>query len=563
MTESGWVSRRQRSEVATDLHQAEEAQPSGGQPREPVKELLLGDEAVALAAIHSGIAGAYAYPGTPSTEIFEYIEERAKEHNIQAYWTANEKVAYEQAVGMSYAGQRVIVSMKHVGLNVALDAFMSSALVGVHGALVVVVADDPGMASSQNEQDTRVLVRFALLPCFEPSNQQEAYDMTREAFEYSEAVKLPVVVRMVTHLAHSRAVVTPAPPRPQNPHLDKTRDRETFTLLPMNARKDYVRLTRQQADLLKRSEESPWNRVDTGNGGRIGVITCGTTWNYVAEAFCGAIPYPCLRIGMYPVPAEKVRQFIEGLDQVFVVEEGYPVVEELLRSVGQTSKTIHGRLDGTFPRTGELSPTNVGKGFGLPPPITMLPTLNPLPGRPPGFCVGCPHGDSFLTIKEAISDMPDATLFSDIGCYTLGYYPPYEAVDACLEMGASIGMAVGAAHAGMKPAIAIIGDSTFSHSGLPSLLSAVKEGVNVKVFILDNGSVAMTGNQTTIAEGDKLVRMVEGLGVDPARVHVLNPNMKKMDENVRLIREELAKPGVSVIISRRLCVQHKRRNLGE
>jgi indolepyruvate ferredoxin oxidoreductase alpha subunit len=562
MTDVGWVARRQRSPEGTELEQAAEAEPRVGS-REPVRELLLGDEAIALAAIHAGISGAYAYPGTPSTEIFEYIEERAKQHDITAWWTSNEKVAFEQAMGMCYAGKRVIVSMKHVGLNVAMDPFMSSGLTGVHGALVVVVADDPGMNSSQNEQDSRVLARFALLPCFEPSNQQEAYDMTREAFDYSESIKLPVVIRMVTHLAHSRAPVTPAPPEPKNKLLEKAKDRMKFTLLPMNARKDYVRLCDQQKDLVKRSEECQWNRLYAGTG-TIGVIACGTAWNYVAEAFHGNIPYPCLRIGMYPLPTEKVRRFVEGLDQVFVVEEGYPVIEELLRSVGQIpGKTIHGRLDGTFPRTGELTPTNVGTGFGLTVPLTMVSTLRPLPGRPPGFCVGCPHGDSFLTIKEAVSDMGDATLFSDIGCYTLGYYPPYDAVDACLEMGASIGMAVGAAHAGMKPAIAIIGDSTFSHSGLPSLLSAVREGVDVKVFIFDNGSVAMTGNQISVADGDKLVKMVEGLGVNPTQVRVMTPNMKKMDENVRLIREELAKPGVSVIISRRMCVQHKRKNLSE
>ena len=524
------------------------------------KELLLGDEAVALAAIDAGISGAYSYPGTPATEIFEFIAKYSEEKDIHAFWSSNEKVAYESALGMSFAGKRSIVSMKHVGLNVAADAFVNSAITGVHGGLVLVVADDPGMHSSQNEQDSRYLAHFALIPCLEPSNQQEAYEMTRYAFDLSEEQRLPVMIRLVTRLAHSRADVIPQQSCEQKP-LDKTENTECFTLLPSNARVQYKKLTEKQPALLKLSENSDYNILNLSPSDKTkGIITNSVAYNYLREVFDGNVPFPVLRIGFYPIPSRKIRKFIESTDEVIVFEEGYPYIEEQIRGVACSKlEKIRGKLDGFFPRTGETTPAIAAEGFGLSPLNSVSSTIEDIPNRPPALCNGCPHIDAFFDIKEAVKNYEQPALFSDIGCYTLGFYPPYNAIESCVDMGASVSMSIGAAHAGMFPVICTIGDSTFAHSGMTGLLTAAKENLNMNVIILDNDTVAMTGTQETMATGDDLVKIILGLGIAPEHVNVFVPLAKHRKDNVKLLREEIEYPGLSVLISKRACVHIARK----
>jgi indolepyruvate ferredoxin oxidoreductase, alpha subunit len=524
---------------------------------------LLGDEAVALAAIHAGLSGAFSYPGTPATEIFEFVHQEchkgppAREGGVHCVWSANEKVAYEEALGMSYAGRRALISFKHVGLNVAADPFMNSAVTGVTGGVVVAVADDPGMHSSQDEQDSRVYAGFALIPCLEPSSGQQAYDMTRDAFDLSEELGLPIMLRLVTRLAHSRSGVATGERRPPNP-LTPSTSFTSWTLLPSNARKGYDLLTGKQPDLVRRSESSPWNTLHLEGKGRLGVIASGIAYNYFMECFADgqrqAPPY--LRLGMYPIPTALVAKLCDAVDEVLVLEEGYPVIENALRGLldAPRGKKIHGRLDGRVPRTGELSPDNVRAALELPALAHQGGSVLPLPGRPPCLCDGCPHIDSYNVIKVILDAQPLARVFSDIGCYTLGAYSPYNAAHSCVCMGASISMAMGAAAAGMHPVLATIGESTFIHSGMTPLIGAAKENLNMVVFILDNATVAMTGGQESMASGEHLIQVIKGLGVNPEHLHVMRAHRKDHDANVELVKREIAYPGLSVIIPTRECV---------
>ncbi len=518
------------------------------------REILLGDEAVGLGAIHAGISGVYAYPGTPSTEIFEFVDRRTKRRgDVHAFWSTNEKVAYEEALGMSWAGKRALVCMKHVGLNVAADAFMNSAVTGTNGGLVLAVADDPGMHSSQNEQDSRYFAQFALIPCFEPRNQQESYDMMREAFDLSEELSLPVMLRLVTRLAHSRSAVETAEPRAQNP-LSPAKDIRKWTLLPSNARVQYKHLTDKQPELLRRAETSVHNRLELR--GRRGVLCCGIAENYLRENLEADHDLSILSLRQYPVPAEKIRELVAAVDELLVLEDGYPLLENMVRGLfGLHGVTVKGRMTGELPRTGELNPDLVREALGLPDLPTAQRQTTDLAGRPPALCKGCPHTDSFRALNAALSDFESPQVFSDIGCYTLAALPPLEAIHSCVAMGASIGMAAGAAHAGYAPAVAAIGDSTFSHGGITPLLSAVQQHLNLNVLILDNDTVGMTGTQRSMSTGRTLDELVRGTGVDPAHIRVIEPTPKNHDDNVRVMREELAFDGPSVIIARRSCLE--------
>lgn len=521
-------------------------------------ELLLGDEAVGLAAIHAGISGVFSYPGTPATEIFEFIERQAKHRpGIAASWSANEKVAYEEALGMSFVGKRSLVSMKHVGLNVAADPFMSSALTGANGALVLAVADDPGMHSSQNEQDSRFYGDFACVPGFEPSTQQEAYDMTREAFRLSERLSLPVIVRLVTRLSHSRANVVTADPSQPDPTIPSRGESRDWTLLPVNARRRYRRLLELQPKLIDYSEKSAFNRL-TLNGPR-GILTTGLAHNYVREVIGASPSCSVLKIGVYPVPTELVRRLVDHCDEILVIEEGHPYVESQLRGLlGVPGKAIRGKRDGTLPRDGEMTADVVRRALGVEVRET-LEAVDDLPARPPALCQGCPHCDTFRAIKDAVGGEVEPILFSDIGCYTLGALPPYQAVQSCVDMGASIGMAHGAAKAGAHPVICTIGDSTFTHSGMTPLIGAAHENANITVIVLDNATVAMTGGQDVFVSGETLVELIRGLGVDPGHLHHIRPHAKFHDEQVELIRREIAHRGLSVIVASRPCIHTRRK----
>lgn len=527
------------------------------------KKLLLGDEAIALGAIHAGISGVYAYPGTPSTEITEFIQNNplAKERKLHSTWCTNEKTAMEAALGMSYAGKRALVCMKHVGMNVAADAFVNSAITGVNGGLVVLAADDPSMHSSQNEQDSRFYGKFAMIPMLEPSSQQEAYDMMDYAYTLSEKLKLPVLMRVVTRLAHSRAGVEVADIREEN-QLNPDHERAHWVLLPGNARKQYLDLVKKQEKLEEASSKSPYNYLEGLNPEydyESGVIACGIGYNYVKEADTDSCHIPVLKVSQYPLPAEEIRTMADRCGYVLVVEDGQPFVEEQVKAILSSDYEVKGRLTETLPRTGELTPDNVGEaiGWGIKRPFGKPQVVMP---RPPALCQGCGHRDVYDALNKVAAEYPDARIFGDIGCYTLGALPPFRAIDSCVDMGASITMAKGASDAGVFPAIAVIGDSTFTHSGMTGLLDAVNDHANITVVISDNLTTAMTGGQDS-AGTNKFEAICLGLGVEPEHVRVVVPLPKNMEEITRTIREEIEYKGVSVIIPRRECIQTLNRKL--
>lgn len=527
--------------------------------------VLLGDEAVALGAVHAGLSAAYAYPGTPSTEIVEYLIRYQRAHGGPlATWCTNEKTAYEAALGVSFAGRRTLVAMKHVGLNVAADPFMNSALVSIHGGLVVAVADDPGMHSSQNEQDSRYFADFARVVCFEPTSHQDAYEMTREAFEASERFQLPVMIRLVTRLAHSRGIVKVAAPRQENP-VQRSADKAGWILLPANARRGWRALLDREAEVHAYTADSPYNAVVPGRGtGGFGVITTGLARNYFLENLAELPETPAqLHVGAYPYPAETIRAFVENLQQVLVLEEGYPYVERALRGIVPPAVEIRGRQSGHVPADGELNPDIVRAALGLPARAGQRLAGLSLPGRPPQLCAGCPHGDSFESVTSALAEFPDAIVTSDIGCYTLGALPPYNAIDTCVCMGASVGMAKGAADAGFHPVVAVIGDSTFLHSGVTPLLDAVTANSPMTLLILDNKTVAMTGGQPTIRPSSDLEGLVRGLGVDADHLHVLEAHPRHTVANTEVLRREVAYRGLSVIIAVRECIETVKRSKQE
>ncbi len=522
------------------------------------REILLGDEAVGLGAIHAGLSGVYGYPGTPSTEIFEFIEKRSrKAGDVHAFWSTNEKVAYEEALGMSWAGKRALVCMKHVGLNVAADAFMNSAVTGTNGGLVLAIADDPGMHSSQNEQDSRYFAQFALIPCIEPRNQQECYDAMFEAFEMSEELGVPVMVRLVTRIAHSRTVVATREPLPQN-ELSPDKEIRKWTLIPVNARVQYKTLTDKQPELLRRAEDSPRNALDLR--GNQGIIACGLAHNYLFENLEADHDYSILSISQYPLPAKKIRKIVEHVDDLLVLEDGYPLVETTVRGLfGIDGVHVRGRMTDEIPRTGELNPDIVRAALKMETLESAYSPNTDLSPRPPALCKGCPHTDSFRALNDALEGYDDPQVFSDIGCYALAALPPLEAVHSCVAMGASIGMAAGAAHAGYAPAVAAIGDSTFAHGGITPLMSAVQQNVNLKVIVVDNSTVAMTGTQRSMSTGNTLDQIILGTGISEDHFRVIEPIPRKHEQNVEVIREELAHDGPSVIIARRPCIEAQKR----
>lgn len=508
--------------------------------------VMLGDDAIGRGAIEAGISLATSYPGTPATQILEYI---AKNFSGEAEWSVNEKVALETAIGASYAGRRAICSMKHVGLNVASDPLMTAAYLGVRGGLVIAVSDDPGAYSSQNEQDSRFYARFAKIPCLEPSDPQEAKDMTITAFDLSEKVGLPVMVRTVTRICHAYAPVRLGAVRDENV-LSLVKDPKNMIAVPSNVLQCHKNLIDKQAALLEWGEESRLNQ-SFKNGQRKGIIGCGIGYAYGREY--GA-EFAILKISYYPVSERLIREFVEGLDEVWVLEEGEPLVEEIARKY---STRVKGKITGEISMTGELGPDvltpyvkerDISHGGRVSP--------EPLPPRPPVMCPGCPHSKFY----EALTKVGPTFTAGDIGCYTLGASPPFRIVDTCLCMGAGISQAVGIAKQGVKRVAAVIGDSTFLHSGIPALINAVYNKARILVLILDNSAVAMTGNQPTpltglTAKGEEtkkvsLEEICRACGVDT--VEVVDPYDVEGVE--ALLRDKLDAEGVNVIISRRPCV---------
>lgn len=521
------------------------------------KMLLLGAEAIAQGAIDSGISGIYAYPGTPSTEITTYVQEskEAKEKGIRSSWSTNEKTAYEAALGMSLVGKRTMICMKHVGLNVAADAFVNSAVTGVHGGVILVVADDPSMHSSQNEQDSRFFGKFALIPVIEPSNQQELYDSVRFGFDLSEKYRLPVMLRVTTRLSHSRSGIVRNYSVAQN-EFSLPKDPFQFMLLPALARKKYHNLLETQSLLEEESDNSALNTLEINNEGGQGVIAFGIGYNYLMENISAEKSnYNILKVSQYPLPRKKVEKLFKSSSKVLILEEGYPIYEELLRGYLSVdgATPIDGRLNGVVVREGELDPDNVAKALGL-----SSKNINPLHelivNRPPQLCQGCSHRDMYDELNEALAGVANKHVFTDIGCYTLGALPPYNAANSCVDMGASITMAKGAADAGFHPAVAVIGDSTFTHSGITGLLDAVNDKSKVTIIISDNSTTAMTGGQDSAGTG-KLFDICLGVGVEKEHIRTFEPLGKYHAENVAILKEEIAYDGVSVIIATRECIQ--------
>jgi len=525
------------------------------------QRLLLGDEALALAAAQAGISGAYAYPGTPSTEILEFLLRNDDETGFSnANWCTNEKTAYEQALGMSMAGKRALVAMKHVGLNVAADPFINSALVKIDGGLVLAVADDPGMHSSQNEQDSRVLADFARTICLEPADQQEAYDMTREAFDLSERFRVPVVVRLVTRLAHSRGAVQTREPRAENP-LSDARHGNEWILLPAFARNRWSELLGLQQEMRAFSEGSTYNTIEPSGAQRdLGVITAGIAREYFRENLEDLEIRPAhLHIGTYPLPVDAIREFAGQVKSLLIFEEGYPHIERYVRGLLPTPVEVWGKESGHVQPDGELTPGIVRWALGLPEIEHLAVPQRTLPPRPPRLCQGCPHCDAYAAINRALTGFDHPVVTSDIGCYTLGILPPYGIGESCVCMGASIGMAKGAAEAGHHPVVAIIGDSTFLHSGVTPLIDAVAADSDITVVILDNQVVAMTGSQPTILPSSRLRELVLGLGVDPDHCNVLSAHPKSVDQMADVLHAAIEHRGLSVVISHRECVVSARK----
>ena len=528
-----------------------------------MKRVLLGDEAIALGALHAGLSGVYAYPGTPSTEITEFIQlqqARRKEGEpaVQCRWATNEKTAMEAALGMSYMGKRALVCMKHVGMNVAADAFVNSAMTGANGGLVVVAADDPSMHSSQNEQDSRFYGKFSLIPTFEPASQQEAYDMVRAAFDFSERFHIPVLMRITTRMAHSRAVVTLAEPREQN-GLSTPENPRQWILLPANSRMRYNTLLEEQDLFEKDALEGGFNHYQPGEDKRMGIVACGIAYNYLMENYPEGCPFPVVKIQQYPLPKALVERLVsEGVKEVMVMEEGQPVVEEQMRALVPSSIPVTGRLTGALPRAGELTPDSVRQALGL----EALASYDAEPlvaPRPPALCQGCGHRDMYAALNEVAREYPDSRVFADIGCYTLGALPPFRAIHSCVDMGASITMAKGAADAGQHPAFAVIGDSTFTHSGITGLLDCVNAKANVVVVISDNLTTGMTGGQDSAGTG-RIEAICQGVGVEPEHIRVVVPLPKNMEEIKAVLRQEVNYNGVSVVIPRRECIQTLKRH---
>ena len=538
---------------------------------EPIKKpaigerLLMGDEAVALGAVHAGLTAAYAYPGTPSTEAFEFLLRYGARHGHPiAAWCANEKTAYEQALGVSMAGRRSIVVMKHVGLNVAADPFINSAIVSIHGGLVIAVADDPGMHSSQNEQDSRFYADFARIVCLEPANQQEAYEMTRQAYEISERFEIPVMVRLVTRLAHSRSIVLARQRDAQKP-LDKARDPAAWTLLPGNARGLGGRLLDIQPQLVELSESSSFNHLELSADDRgLGIITTGIARGYLLQNLPDLDFRPShLHLGCYPIPIAKVRALAEHSERILVLEEGYPLVERQLRGLLPPPLPIAGKESGEVPLAGELTPESVRRALGVPTRELVAVPRGELPPRPPQLCPGCPHRDSYNALRAVLAEYELSIVNADIGCYTLGARPPFQTIESCVCMGAAVGMAKGAADAGIRPVVAVIGDSTFLHSGVTPLMDAVAADTDMTLMILDNEAVAMTGAQNTVLSSSRIEPVVLGLGVEPEHCRVVEARPNRVDELADVLRRELAHHGLSVVIAVRECPEHIRREKTE
>ncbi len=510
-----------------------------------MKRLMIGNDAIARGAYEAGVTVATAYPGTPSTEIVSTL---AQYPGVYGEWAPNEKVAMEVGAGASIGGARTLVAMKHVGVNVAADPLYTFVYTGVNGGLVIVSADDPGMHSSQNEQDNRGYGRFAKLPVIEPSDSQEALDFTRLAYDISEEFDTPVMLRITTRLAHSQTLVEEGEPQ-QVELKEYKKDAPKYVMLPGFARGRHVAVEKRLLGLKEYSNNTEINRIEWGDR-RLGVITSGVCYQYVREVMPDI---SVLKLGMVnPLPDKLIREFAEGVERLVIVEELEPVIEEQVKSWGIA---VEGKEH--FTLLGEYSPEYLAEHLGGIAPAQGFGLDKEIPPRPPLMCPGCPHRGVFHTLKRM-----RLKVMGDIGCYTLGALSPLDGMDACVCMGASIGMAMGMEKAqGVDPSkiVAVIGDSTFVHSGITPLIDVVYNQGTSTVVILDNSTTAMTGHQDHPATGLTINKepapkldleaLVRAVGIK--NVRVVDP--LQLDELRSALEEELQRREPSVIIARRPC----------
>jgi indolepyruvate ferredoxin oxidoreductase alpha subunit len=519
-----------------------------------MKEILSGNEAIARGAFEAGCLVACAYPGTPSTEI---LENTLSYKEINSSWAPNEKVALEVAIGASFGGGRALCTMKHVGVNVAADPLFTLAYTGVRGGLVLVVADDPEMHSSQNEQDSRNYARFAKVPMLEPSDSQECKEFTRLAFQLSEQYDTPVMLRSCTRISHGKSIVELGERVTGLPQPKLERNPAKLVMLPGNARLRHPLVEKCLLDLSEAGSGMSINRLELRDTS-IGIITSGVCYQYVREVLPNA---STLKLGLvHPLPQSLIREFAARVDKVYVVEELDPFIELQVKAMGidAIGKEI-------ISLCGEMTPGRVRSAFGLPQPSAALPAEN-LPGRPPNMCPGCPHRGVFYALNQL-----KAYVTGDIGCYTLGFMPPLSAMDTCVCMGASIGMATGVtkvvSDAEKKKVVAVIGDSTFLHTGINGLMDMVYNNSPATVVILDNSITAMTGRQDNPATGFTLMGdpahainiplLCKALGVK--HIRVINP--LDLEETRRVLAEEMERPETSVVITNKPCVLIKREDI--
>ncbi|MCX5852045.1 MAG: indolepyruvate ferredoxin oxidoreductase subunit alpha [Deltaproteobacteria bacterium] len=517
-----------------------------------MKVFMSGNEAIARGAYECGVTFASGYPGTPSTEV---IEEFSKYDGVYAEWSPNEKVAMEVGIGAALAGARALVVMKHVGVNVAADPLFTVSYTGTNGGLVIMTADDPSMHSSQNEQDNRNYARFAKIPMLEPSDSQEAKDYIGLAFDISEAFDTPVFLRTTTRVSHSKSIVKLGEPAPREDRTEIRYNPDKYVMVPAKARARRVEVEKRMIRLKEYAETFSENRIEM-NDPDTGIITAGMTYNYAKDIYPD---YSYLKLGMvYPLPAELIKEFASKVKKLFVIEELDPFLEEQIRSLGieVTGKII-------FPYTNEFDPGIIEAAMAGSSSESRQFSLPPIPARPPNLCPGCPHRGLFYVLGKF-----DCFVTGDIGCYTLSFMKPLEGLDSCVCMGASIGMAHGMSKAlkekGKGRVVAVIGDSTFIHSGITSLLNLAYNKSHAVVIICDNRTTAMTGMQEHPAtgytlQGDiaaqlDLVELGKTLGI--RNVHVVDPFDMKTTR--KIIKEELSTEGPSLIISQGPCVLLKK-----
>ena len=524
---------------------------------EKEKLLLSGNEAVARGAWEAGVKAGTGYPGTPSTEILENLHKYA---GVECEWSVNEKVALEVGLGASYAGARTLVTMKHVGVNVAADPLFTAVYTGVNGGLVIVTADDPDMHSSQNEQDNRNYARSAKLPMLEPADSQEVKEYTIKAFEISEEFDTPVFLRMVTRIAHSMAVVEPGE-RHEHAVSGFTRNLRKYVMVPGFARERHKVVEKRLIDIEKSVNKLGMYRVENlpETTAQTGIVTAGICYTYVKEVFP---EMPVFKLGMvYPFPERELLEFCAKFNEVIVVEELDPFIEDYLKAKG-----VKTRGKDVLPVTGEYTPSMLRKAFGGAKQNDAPELPFALPSRPPGLCVGCPH----RTIYEILNKL-GATVSGDIGCYALGALPPFHAMDTCVDMGASItvaqGMEIAVGREKAARTVAVIGDSTFAHSGITGLINASYNKRHTLTIVLDNGTTAMTGMQPNPLSGETINniptwaldyrKLAEAVGLKDENIKIVNAYKKSEVEDA--LNELIERNELSLLVIKGPCIINQRK----